>query len=146
MSEGDSFLHRAIYDISLVIRDTSSTAKPVTAAEGLIRRFCTKELRGVEGGVEGVEDYVANAVVDLIMMSTWSIAATQMSVDGLPVSLLPIFQSFNHFFQLRHLYDGTLNSTQSASLRDRATVQMRNTTLIPPRHTPSRGTFEPVKC
>lgn len=87
MSEGDNFLHKAIYDISLIIRDTSPTAKPVTAAEELIRRFCTKELRGVEGGVEGVEDYVANSVVDLIMMSTWSIAATQMNVDGLPVSL-----------------------------------------------------------
>lgn len=87
MSEGDSFLHKAIYDISLVIRDPSpGTAKPVTAAEQLIRKFCTKELRGVEGGVEGVEDYVANAAVDLVMMSTWSIAATQLGVDGLPVS------------------------------------------------------------
>lgn len=88
MSEGDSFLHKAIYDISLVLRDPSPTSKPVTAAEELIRRFCTKELRGVEGGVEGVEGYVANAVIDLIIMSTWSIAATQLGVDGLPVSQL----------------------------------------------------------
>ena len=96
MSEGDSFLHRSIYDISLVIRDASPSAKPVTAAEDVIRRFCTKELRGVEGGVEGVEDYVANAVVDLVMMSTWSIAATQLGVDGLPVSLslLPLCFAF----------------------------------------------------
>jgi hypothetical protein len=85
MSEGDSFIHKAIYDISLLIRDPEST--PVQAAEDLIRRFCTKELRGVEGGVQGVEDYVANAVVDLVIMSTWSIAATQLGVDGLPVSL-----------------------------------------------------------
>jgi hypothetical protein len=83
MSEGDTFLHKAIYDISLLIRDPES--KPVQAAEDLIRRFCTKELRGVEGGVEGVEDYVANAVVDLVMMSTWSIAATQLGVNNLPV-------------------------------------------------------------
>ena len=85
MSEGDTFLHKAIYDISLLIRDPES--KPVQAAEDLIRRFCTKELRGVEGGIEGVEDYVANAVVDLIMMSTWSIAATQLGVSNLPVCL-----------------------------------------------------------
>lgn len=87
MSEGDSFLHKAIYDISLLLRDPES--KPVTAAEDLIRRFCTKELRGVEGGIEGVEDYVANAVVDLVMMSAWSIAATQLAVNNLPVSLPP---------------------------------------------------------
>jgi hypothetical protein len=85
MSEGDTFLHKAIYDISLLIRDP--TASPVQGAEDLIRRFCTKELRGVEGGVEGVEDYVANAVVDLVLMSTWSIAATQLGVDNLPVSI-----------------------------------------------------------
>ena len=85
MSEGDTFLHKAIYDISLLIRDPA--ASPVQGAEDLIRRFCTKELRGVEGGVEGVEDYVANAVVDLVLMSTWSIAATQLGVDNLPVSL-----------------------------------------------------------
>jgi len=83
MSEGDTFLHKAIYDISLLVRDPES--KPVQAAEDLIRRFCTKELRGVEGGIEGVEDYVANAVVDLVMMSTWSIAATQLGVSNLPV-------------------------------------------------------------
>jgi hypothetical protein len=85
MSEGDTFLHKAIYDISLLIRDP--TASPVQGAEDLIRRFCTKELRGVEGGVEGVEDYVANAVVDLVLMSTWSIAATQLGVDNLPVRI-----------------------------------------------------------
>ena len=85
MSEGDTFLHKAIYDISLLIRDPA--ASPVQGTEDLIRRFCTKELRGVEGGVEGVEDYVANAVVDLVLMSTWSIAATQLGVDNLPVSL-----------------------------------------------------------
>jgi hypothetical protein len=85
MSEGDTFLHKAIYDISLLIRDP--TASPVQGAEELIRRFCTKELRGVEGGVEGVEDYVANAVVDLVLMSTWSIAATQLGVDNLPVCI-----------------------------------------------------------
>jgi len=84
MSEGDTFLHKAIYDISLLIRDPA--ASPVQGTEDLIRRFCTKELRGVEGGVEGVEDYVANAVVDLVLMSTWSIAATQLGVDNLPVS------------------------------------------------------------
>lgn len=89
MSEGDSFIHKAIYDISLLIRDPGS--KPVQAAEELIRRFCTKELRGVEGGVMGVEDYIANAVVDLVIMSTWSIAATQLGVDGLPVSFLVAF-------------------------------------------------------
>lgn len=88
MSEGDAFLHKTSYDISLILRDPSPGAKPVTAAEGVLRRFCTRELRGVQGGVMDVEEYVANGAGDLVMMAAWSIAAQQMDgmVEGLPVS------------------------------------------------------------
>lgn len=83
MSEGDAFLHRAISDTSLLLRDPSS--KPVKAADNTVRSFCTKELRGVPGGVGDVEEYIANATLDLIMMSVWSLAAGQVDLERLPV-------------------------------------------------------------
>ncbi|ORX41186.1 hypothetical protein BD324DRAFT_47823 [Kockovaella imperatae] len=82
MSEGDSFLFRTITDLSLLLRDPSST--PVKAAEETVRSFCTKELRGVQGGVSGVEEYIANASLDLIIMSVWSLVAAQLDVERLP--------------------------------------------------------------
>lgn len=86
MSEGDTFIHKSVYDISLLLRDASGDAKPVKGAEEIMRQFCTKELRGVQGGVSGVEEYIANAVCDLVIMAAWSIAAQQMDgVSGLPV-------------------------------------------------------------
>lgn len=88
MSEGDAFLHRAISDTSLLLRDPSS--KPVKAADNTVRSFCTKELRGVPGGVGDVEEYIANATLDLIMMSVWSLAAGQVDLERLPVRPHPI--------------------------------------------------------
>ncbi|WWD20542.1 hypothetical protein CI109_105018 [Kwoniella shandongensis] len=82
MSEGDSFLHKTIYDLTLILRDPHS--HPVQEAESLIRRFCTKELRGVAGGVGEVEEYVANAALDLVIMAVWSLAAGQVGLDNLP--------------------------------------------------------------
>lgn len=84
MSEGDVFLHRTINDLTLLLRDPKS--KPVEAAEKTVRSFCTKELRGVQGGVSDVEEYIANATLDLCIMSVWSLAASQVDMERLPVS------------------------------------------------------------
>ncbi|WVQ95715.1 hypothetical protein IAU59_002814 [Kwoniella sp. CBS 9459] len=106
MSEGDSFLYKSIQSISLLLRDTTAVAssstssssrrveissqelsarsRPVHEAEEIMRRFCTKELRGVKGGVGDVEDYIANATLDLVLMSAWSLAASQLNADLLP--------------------------------------------------------------
>ncbi|WVR08454.1 hypothetical protein IAU60_005509 [Kwoniella sp. DSM 27419] len=100
MSEGDSFLHKSMQSVSLLLRSwdpasvpaipgsstttASDRVRPVAEAEDIVRRFCTKELRGVKGGVGDVEDYVSNAVLDLLIMSAWSIAATQLGVEYLP--------------------------------------------------------------
>lgn len=87
MSEGDSFLHKATYDLTLLLRASPlRTSKPVAQAEEMVRRFCTKELRGVVGGVGEVEEYVANAALDLMIMAVWSLAAGQLDLDNLPVS------------------------------------------------------------
>jgi len=91
MSEGDVFLNRTINDLVLLLRDPES--KPVAAAEKIIRRFCTKELRGVEGGVGDVEEYVANATLDLVIMGIWAFGAGQVGLQRLPVS--PIRSAHN---------------------------------------------------
>ena len=84
MSEGDSWLHKTVYEVSLLVRDPHSS--PVKAAEEMVRQFCTKELRGVQGGVSGVEEYIANAGLDLVIMAVWNVAASQMGAENLPVS------------------------------------------------------------
>ena len=84
MSEGDTWIHRAVYEISLLIRDSKSS--PVQAAEKMVRQFCTKELRGVAGGISGVEEYIANAALDLVIMAVWSLAAGVIGVANLPAS------------------------------------------------------------
>lgn len=86
MSEGDTFLNRTINDLTLLLRDPES--KPVAAAEKIIRSFCTKELRGVPGGVGDVEEYVANATLDLVIMGVWALGAGQVGLDRLPVSAI----------------------------------------------------------
>ena len=87
MSEGDSWLLKSVYDMSLLLRDTSGANRPVEKAEEMVRRFCTKELRGVPGGVGDVEEYIANAALDLVIMGVWSLVAGQVDEEALPVSI-----------------------------------------------------------
>ena len=69
---------------------------PVHKAESLIMAFCTKELKNVplrsgkEGGL-GVEEYVANSTMDLVLMAAWMILGESVpgGLQGLPVSRRP---------------------------------------------------------
>lgn len=38
------------------------------------------------GGIGEVEEYVANAALDLVIMAVWSLAAGQLDLENLPVS------------------------------------------------------------
>lgn len=84
MSEGDSWVHRSAHDLGLLMREAAS--EPVREAEALVRRFSTKELRGVPGGINDVEEYVANAAIDLVILAAWGVAAGQIDAEALPVS------------------------------------------------------------
>lgn len=95
MSEGDVWLHKAVHEVSLAIRLSpyimgtvlDSSAGPVHRADSMVRDFCTKELRSVQGGTFGVEAYIANAVMDLVIMATWSLIIEQIpEAEPLPVS------------------------------------------------------------
>lgn len=90
MSEGDAWVHRAAHDVGLLMR--SDKSQPAAEAEDRVRRFSTRELRGVPGGVNEVEEYIANAAVDLVILAAWGVAAGQIGAEQLPVSppsLLP---------------------------------------------------------
>lgn len=84
MSEGDSWVHRASHDVGLLMR--SERSEPAMEAEDRVRRFSTRELRGVPGGVNEVEEYIANAAVDLVILAAWGVAAGQIGAEPLPVS------------------------------------------------------------
>lgn len=84
MSEGDSWIHKSAHDVGLLLRDNGT--KPVAEAEAMVRRFATRELRSVPHGVAEVEEYVANATLDLVIMAAWSVASSQIGVEPLPVS------------------------------------------------------------
>lgn len=86
MSEGDSWVHRASHEVGLLMRSERST--PAAEAEDRVRRFSTRELRGVPGGVNEVEEYIANAAVDLVILAAWGVAAGQIGAEPLPVSFL----------------------------------------------------------
>lgn len=59
---------------------------PVQKAQTMMQDFCTKELRNVEGGNVGVEQYIANAVMDLVLMAGWSLVVGHVGGELLPVS------------------------------------------------------------
>ncbi|CAK9786642.1 uncharacterized protein COLE_02484 [Cutaneotrichosporon oleaginosum] len=82
MSEGDSWIHKTAHDLGLLMRDPDG--RPVAEAEALVRRFATRELRSVPGGVADVEEYVWNATLDLVIMAAWGVAAKQIDAEDLP--------------------------------------------------------------
>ena len=67
---------------------------PVHKAESLISSFCTKELKNVplrsgkQGGL-GVDEYVANSTMDLVLMAGWTVLSESIpgGLEALPVSL-----------------------------------------------------------
>ncbi|KIR35773.1 hypothetical protein I307_04466 [Cryptococcus deuterogattii 99/473] len=92
------------YDLTLLLRASPlRTSKPVAHAEEMVRRFCTKELRGVAGGIGEVEEYVANAALDLVIMAVWSLAAGQLDLENLPTHTfardLRTYQTFTEALQ-----------------------------------------------
>ena len=54
MSEGDAFIYKSVGDLTLALR-AGPPSKPVELAGELVRKFMTKELRGVDG-IAAVED------------------------------------------------------------------------------------------
>ncbi|EIN10712.1 hypothetical protein PUNSTDRAFT_65559, partial [Punctularia strigosozonata HHB-11173 SS5] len=84
MSEGNKWVTAQISDISLALR-AGSEAKPVATAESAVRSFATRELGKAQGAIAALEDYVANATADLLMMAAWSAAIDHLKdADPIP--------------------------------------------------------------
>lgn len=83
MSEGDKWVRAQVHTVSIALR-TGNAGKPVSTAQAAVRKFATKELSKADA-IAALEDYVANATVDLLLISAWSMALE--SIGGEPIPL-----------------------------------------------------------
>ncbi|TFY77297.1 hypothetical protein EWM64_g6717 [Hericium alpestre] len=81
MSEGEKWVSAQVSNVSLALR-AGTAGHPVQTAQTAVRSFATKEL-GKARAIATLEDYVANATGDLLMMAAWS--AARESVAGEPI-------------------------------------------------------------
>ncbi|KIM27520.1 hypothetical protein M408DRAFT_329967 [Serendipita vermifera MAFF 305830] len=82
MSEGDKWVWSQIMSVGLALRSIPGEGKPVETAELAVRAFATREL-GKAAAIATLEDYIANATADLLMMASWNLAS--QSVGGEPI-------------------------------------------------------------
>ncbi|KII94778.1 hypothetical protein PLICRDRAFT_99080 [Plicaturopsis crispa FD-325 SS-3] len=82
MSEGDKWVTGQTHNISLALR-AGTAGKPVKTADAAVRSFATRELGKAEL-IASLEDYVANATADLVMMGAWSTALDLIPGDRIP--------------------------------------------------------------
>ncbi|PFH51438.1 hypothetical protein AMATHDRAFT_74985 [Amanita thiersii Skay4041] len=82
MSEGDKWVWEQVTAVSRALR-ADSTGKPVQEAEAAVRRFATREL-GKADLIASLEDYVANATADLVMLGAWSLVLESVKADVIP--------------------------------------------------------------
>ncbi|KAJ8502434.1 hypothetical protein ONZ45_g11765 [Pleurotus djamor] len=82
MSEGEKWVRDQTANVSLALR-AGTAGKPVNTASSAVRRFATKEL-GRADLIAALEDYVANATVDLLMLAAWSWVAETLDVEPIP--------------------------------------------------------------
>ncbi|KAJ3573887.1 hypothetical protein NP233_g2139 [Leucocoprinus birnbaumii] len=82
MSEGDKWVWAQVNTISLAL-NAGAESQPVALAGSVVRSFATRRLGKAEL-IASLEDYIANATVDLLMMSAWSIVLTYISGEQIP--------------------------------------------------------------
>ncbi|RXW25277.1 hypothetical protein EST38_g545 [Candolleomyces aberdarensis] len=82
MSEGDKWVWA---QVSMVSRELNAgpEGQPVTMAGAAVRRFTTKEL-GKADMIASLEDYIANATADLLVMGAWASVLQSISADHIP--------------------------------------------------------------
>ncbi|POY75114.1 hypothetical protein BMF94_1744 [Rhodotorula taiwanensis] len=85
MLEGNKFLQSSTSTLSLALRSPLAS-KPVATAQRLMLKWVSRELAARQ--VASVEEYVANAVGDLVLLGLWSIVQDQLArgqVDSIPL-------------------------------------------------------------
>ncbi|KAK0468307.1 uncharacterized protein EV420DRAFT_1503720 [Desarmillaria tabescens] len=131
MSEGDKWVWDQVSNVSLALR-AGTAGEPVKAASSAVRKFATKEL-GKAALIASLEDYVANATVDLLMMAAWSSA-----LDTIPGEQIPTYffarddRVFKCFAEQLDKYAGAIRHSLSKRLKWqlrvlRAVIETRTT-------------------
>ncbi|KAI0721908.1 hypothetical protein C8T65DRAFT_565432 [Cerioporus squamosus] len=83
MSEGDSWIALTTADVAVSLR-LGTEGKPVHTAGTAVRSFATRSLGKAEF-IASLEDYVANATADLVMMAAWSRALSAIKGEPIPL-------------------------------------------------------------
>ncbi|KAG2146741.1 hypothetical protein DEU56DRAFT_786157 [Suillus clintonianus] len=83
MSEGEKWIRAQVSSVSLALR-SGNAGKPVSTAEAAVRKFATKELSKADA-IAALEDYVANATTDLLLLGAWAMALESIEGDQIPV-------------------------------------------------------------
>ncbi|KAL4264211.1 hypothetical protein AB1N83_004585 [Pleurotus pulmonarius] len=82
MSEGERWVRDQASNVSLALR-AGTAGKPVETASAAVRRFTTKEL-GKASLIAALEDYIANATVDLLILGAWAWATETIDAQLIP--------------------------------------------------------------
>ncbi|THH17941.1 hypothetical protein EW146_g2945 [Bondarzewia mesenterica] len=82
MSEGEKWVFAQVSNVGLALR-AGTQGQPVCTAQSAVRSFATKEL-GKAQAIATLEDYVANATGDLLMMAVWRLALESITGDSIP--------------------------------------------------------------
>ncbi|KAI1792950.1 hypothetical protein LXA43DRAFT_299990 [Ganoderma leucocontextum] len=82
MSEGDTWITLQAGDVAASLR-LGTEGKPVHNAETAVRSFATKNL-GKADLIASLEDYIANATADLVMIAAWSSALQVINGEAIP--------------------------------------------------------------
>ncbi|KAM6495962.1 hypothetical protein JOM56_008668 [Amanita muscaria] len=79
MSEGDKWVVEHSVAVARILR----AGKPVQEAEAAVRKFATREL-GKADLIASLEDYVANATADLLILGAWSLVLESVRAESIP--------------------------------------------------------------
>ncbi|KAJ3800424.1 hypothetical protein GGU11DRAFT_742508 [Lentinula aff. detonsa] len=83
MSEGDKWIHAQTSNVVIALR-AGTAGEPVKTADAAVRKFATRELGKAEL-IASLEDYIANAVSDLLLLAAWSLALESIPGESIPV-------------------------------------------------------------
>jgi hypothetical protein len=93
MSEGEVWVWKTVESVTLALRCIPSEGQPVAAAEVAVRSFATREL-GKADLIASLEDYIANATADLLMLAAWNAASGSVGGEPIPVRVRTWYYRF----------------------------------------------------
>ncbi|OCB87512.1 hypothetical protein A7U60_g5417 [Sanghuangporus baumii] len=82
MSEGERWVNAQTHNVALALR-AGSEGKAVHTAETIVRNFATRELGKAEL-IASLEDYIANATADLLVLAAWSCILDTVQGEPIP--------------------------------------------------------------